>query len=798
MWNKIASFILRNRITLMIALAIITIFMAYKATTIQMDYHYANMLSEKDSVYIQNQKFKQIFGEEANGIVIGVVDKDFFNVTHFEKIQSLCNNLKKINYVSKVLSIPQAINVRQKTIGDSINGNKREFEIYNIFSQDSIITDQNTLDSLSKLFLSLPFYKGLLYNDTSNVYLIHVTLANEIINSKERIPVVNEIEKNIAKFSKDNNIETYVSGHPFIRTKMMDLIKGELVIFIILAVVICAIILYIFFRSFKVILIAMLIVIVGVICAMGVMGILGFKITILTGMVPPLLIIIGIPNTIYLLNKYHQETKLHGNKVKALQRVITRIGNAVFLSNLTTAVGFSTFILTSSSLLVHFGIIASIGILFVFISAIILVPSIFSFLKPLDDKYTKHLNNKFVHKIIDAITNIVVKHRPKVYIAIGIILVAAVFGILQIKQTGYILDDVPEDSKIFTDLKFLEKNFKGVSPMEIAIKSRDTLKGHDFIEQIEKLSALQLAFTNYPELSRSMSVADAMKFLHQAYCKGNPEKYTLPNDPKTYETIFKRLPNGLNDNLAKSFIDSSKTTTRISMNIADIGTERMRELLPKLSNEIYKQFPIDKYEVLTTGSTIMYFTGTTYLINNLFVSLFLAIIVIGLLILGLQRSFKIVIIALIPNLIPMIVTAMLMGYLNIPIKPSTILVFSIALGISVDGTIHFLTKYRFELFNNNWNISEAVRAALRETGISMVYTYIILFFGFLIFVLSDFGGTMALGFLISMTLLFSMICNLILLPTMLLSLEKITKQMFKYKPKFIDDNDIQNNNIDIN
>ncbi|HNQ67043.1 MAG TPA: MMPL family transporter [Bacteroidales bacterium] len=770
MWHKIAGTILRNRITLLIILGVITVFMGYQATFIEMDYHFANLLSKNNSVYKDNLKFKKTFGEEANGIVIGIVDNDLFTVDNFNALQKLCSDLKKIKNVSGVLTVSQAVNIKQVTVEDEFGVKKRQFETYSIFPEK--VNSQQQLDSLKSVFFSLPFYENLLYSKNAEVFLMSVNINKEILDSKERIPVVDEIERVVREYSENQNVEVYISGLPFIRTKMMFLVREEVKIFVLLAIIICIIFLYIFFRSFKVIGVAMVVVGVSVLWAVGLMGLCGFKITVLSSMIPPLLIVIGIPNTIFLLNKYHYETVSHGNKILALQRVISKVGNAVFLSNLTTAVGFATFMITSSSILTQFGIIASCGIMFTFITAMIIIPSIFSFLQPPSNKYTKHLQSKLMIKLVDFISNIVINHRPKVFITITVIVVVSAFGVTLIKKSGYLLDDVPEDDPVSVDLKFLEKKFNGVSPIEIAIEAKDSIKGLDMICQIQKIDSLQEKLKAYPELSRSMSVADAIKFLYQSYSKGKIENYKLPPDPKTYEIIFNRLPNGLDQKLAKAFIDSTKTITRISLNIADIGTNQMADLLSKINKDIDDIFPEKDYNTLVTGSTVMYFTGTTYLINNLFISLSLAILVIGLLMLGLQRSPKMVLIAFIPNLIPMLVTAALMGYFGIPIKPSTILVFNIALGISVDGAIHYLTKYRQELSLNGWNMSLAVGKALKETGTSMMYTSFILFFGFLIFTLSAFGGTAALGTLISTTLLVAMLCNLIFLPSLLLAMEK--------------------------
>lgn len=792
MWHKIARIILRNRVFLLGILTLITVFMSWQGNKIEMDYHFANMLSNKDKVYLDNLKFKKIFGEEANGIIIGFVDKDLFKLENFLEFMHFCDRLSKVEHVTGVFTITKAVNIRQVTVTDD-GKNKRVFETYNIFPDK--INSQQDLDSLKEVFFSLPFYRDLLYDKDTNVFLMSVALDKKIIDSKARIPVVLKIEELVNEYSNKRNIETHISGLPYIRTKNMNMVKKEIVIFIILAAIICIAFLYIFFRSFKVIGVTLIVVGFSVLWAIGLMGILGYKITILTGMIPPLLIIIGVPNTIFLLTKYHRETVSHGNKILALQRVISKIGNAVFLSNITTAAGFATFITTKSSILVEFGIISSLGIIFVFFNALIIIPSVFSFLQPPTGKYTKYLQGKFINGIVDFILILITKHRQKIYITIVVLIILSFIGISQIKKTGYLLDDVPHNNKIYIDLKFLEKTFNGVSPLEIAIESKDSLKGLQLVDQIISIDSLQQKLKTYPELSRSMSVADAVKFLYQSYSKGSPQKYKLPEDLKTYETIFKRLPKGLNQNLVKSFVDSTNTITRISLNIADIGTNRMQILLPKIINDINYYFPPEKFNTIITGSTILYFTGTTYLIKNLFISLSLAIIIISLLMYFIQRSFKMVGIALIPNFIPMLVTAGLMGYFGIPIKPSTILVFSIALGISVDGSIHLLTKYRQELATNNWNIGISVKKALKETGTSMMYTIVVLFLGFLIFAASSFGGTKALGILISTTLLVAMICNLVLLPSLLLSLESFLSKKSFPEPAIEIDNEIENEPI---
>ncbi|MCB0436858.1 MAG: MMPL family transporter, partial [Mangrovimonas sp.] len=298
---------------------------------------------------------------------------------------------------------------------------------------------------------------------------------------------------------------------------------------------------------------------------------------------------------------------------------------------------------------------------------------------------------------------------------------------------------------------------------------------------LKKINELEDEIKEVPELSKPISVVDLAKYTKQAYYNGNPKYYQLPTSQEN-SFILSYIKNTSSDvNLLKSFVDSTGQYARITTFMKDIGTGKMERIEENLNHKIQKIFPEDRYEVTMTGKALVFQKGTKYLVKNLMLSLSLAIFLIAMFMAFMFRSIRMIIISIIPNLLPLLITAGMMGFLGIPIKPSTILVFSIAFGISVDDTIHFLAKYRQELLANNWKIRKSVYAALRETGVSMFYTSIVLFFGFSVFTISSFGGTVALGALVSITLLFAMLSNLLLLPSLLLSLERniANKEIFK-------------------
>ncbi len=764
MWLKVSGIILRNKILLLCILAAITLFWGYHARNVEMSYEHASMLPKKDQAYSDYQRFTEVFGEEGNLIIIGIQDSLFFRIDHFKKWEELSNKLSKVEGVEDLLSVSNAYNMEKNT-------EERSFEIVELFPDT--ISSQEVLDQRAEIFKKLPVYKDLLYNPDKNIYLLAITVNKDKMATRERENMIKAIQQIGRTFEQEQNVDLHYSGLPYIRVVNSIKIKKELYFFSVLALAICIIVLFLFFRSFKAVFFPVLIVLTGVVWALGMLAFFGYKITILSGMIPPLLIVIGIPNSIYMLNKFHYEYVSHGNKVKALQRVISKIGNATFLTNLTTASGFATFIIVKSEILRQFGIVASLNIMGLFFLSLLLIPIIFSFIDPPSTKHVSHLNNRFVSGIIRRLIHITRHHRKKVYIVAVFILGVGIYGITLIKSSGYMVDDIPHDDPVYKDLKFFEANFEGLMPLEIMIDTKRP-GGVMQLATFKKLDQMEQRLAEYPELSSPLSLLNLLKFSKQAFYNGNERYYSIPNNREINFIMQYAGSNEADAGLLHSFIDSAQQVTRISIRMKDVGTVRMEELYTSFNADIDSVFTSDNYDVTVTGSSITFFKGTQYLLRSLFTSLGLAILLISVFMAFMFSSWRMVIMSLVPNIFPLVFTAAIMGFTGIPIKASTILVFSIAFGISVDNTIHFLAKYRQELKVNGWNIRLAVVMALKETGVSMFYTSVVLFFGFGIFALSGFGGTQALGILVSLTLLVAVTSNLILLPSLLTSLDRLT------------------------
>ena len=775
-WETLANLILRNRILILIAIFMATLFFASKWQYMRFTFTEANLLPDTHSENIEYEAFINKFGEEGNLIVIAIKNRDFFSEKIFYEWKRLNEKINSFSEIDFILSVN---NVKELVKDEK----EKKFILQNALGDGNINTI-NLETFKQKLLIDLPFYYNIIYSSDGKSIRTAIYMDKNIVNTVQRKDFIFQTFIPLIKsFEEETGLDVRVSGMPYIRTLNAQNIVDEIGVFVISAMLLTTFIFFLFFRSYRATFISMFVVIIGVMWAFGVLGWLGYEITILTALIPPLIIVIGIPNCIFLINKYQQEVAKHGNKVKSLRQVIMKIGNATLMTNLTTASGFATFILTDSKILKEFGTVASINIIAIFLLSILIIPIVYSFMSLPSKKHLKHLNNSFINKFIKWMEDKVRYKRINVFIISIISLIFGVTGIYQINISGSIIEDMPKKSDFFKDILFFDEEFNGIVPIEIIIDTKRK-GGTNRLATLKRIDKLEAYINEVPELSSPISTVNGIKFIKQAYYNGNPNYFKLPTAQEN-SFILQYLKNvDESKSLMKNYVDSTAQFTRVTTFMKDIKTERIEEIEIDLLKEINKIFPSNNYNVKLTGKALLYLKGTHYLIRNLIISLSLAILLIALFMAYMFRSFKMILISLIPNLLPLIITAGVMGFTGIPLKPSTILVFSIAFGISVDDTIHFLAKYRQELLANNWKIKPAVYSSLGETAISMFYTSIVLFFGFAVFMSSNFGGTVALGGLVSVTLLFAMLANLILLPSLLISLEdSISNEKVLKEPK---------------
>lgn len=777
MWYKTGKFILQQRLWLLILLLGATAFMGWEASKVQLSYDFTRALPTDNAKYREYQAFLKKFGGDGNTMVVGIETDKLFTVSLFNELGQLHQQLKKVPGVTEILSIPEVVNLKN----DSINHRLVPVRIFNY-----PYTSQQALDSDRVVFENLPFYRHLLYNfsisksQNSKIppgYLMGVSVNKDTINSKSRTRLINDIMQEVDGFAKKANMPVYVSGLPFIRTTIGNRIKAEMNWFLLGSLLLSVITLFLFFRSVSATFMSLLVVGMGVVWSLGTIVLLGYKITLLTAIIPPLVVVIGIPNCIYFLNKYHTAYRELNDKEKALITMVGRMGIVTLFCNIAAAIGFAVFALTHSDLLKEFGAVAGINIMALFLISLVFIPSVLSYLPPPKDKHTRYLDNPFLEKILLRVEKWAFHHARWVYGISAVVTVFAVVGLFRIKSEGFIVDDLPRNDKVYTDLKWFEKNFGGVMPLEIVVdtkKKNGLMRSTKPIAKIDELSAYIAA---NPATARPLSFVEGLKFAKQAYFDGDSLSYAIPYEADlAFMSPYLRArpdssgaPKTSFSRLMSNFMDSAKQTARISVNMKDVGSAKLPLLLNDFQKKADEIFDTASYHVTFTGSSISFLEGSSFIIKGLKESIFWAFLLITLCMLYLFRSFRILVCSLIPNLIPLIVTAGVMGWAGIALKPSTVLVFSVALGIAIDVTIRFLINYKQELPHFNGQVSQTLVQTIRHTGISIIYTSLVLIAGFIIFCWSDFGGTKALGWLTSLTLVVGTLTNLVLLPVLILS-----------------------------
>ena len=770
---KISDIILKGRFLILVLFIGIVTLMIQFTKDVKLSYEVAKILPSDDQTYIDYEKFRSEFGESMNTIAIAVKDARFFEKPNLDAWHRLGDNIKSIEGIDRVINITTLPILRTDSVRKNFNSD--------VWYRPDMTPPE--LSSAVDVLHNQDIYKEMFYNEDANSGIMLVDINIDILSSPRRTDVIDKILEKGEEYSTTlNNIDVKYSGLPYIRTIESIKIKDEISLFIIYTILITSLILLLFFRSFKATFISVIVVLIGVVFSFGLMGMLNYDINLLTALVPPVIIVIGIPNCIYLINKYHAEFKKHKNKDKSLHLMISKIGNITLLTNLTTASGFAAFTLTKSETLQEFGLVAAISIIFIFIISLLLIPIWFSFFPKPKLRHTRHLDKKWVRYVVEMFSNWIKNKRNVIYVFSSILTIIGFFGLSMVQTTGNVTDDLPRTGDVYKDFQFFENNFGGVMPLEIIIdtKKKGGIMDPNFMQNVQKL---QEELSNYDEFSKPVSYIEFVKYACQAYqAKGKPveaDKYRII--PLYLDDIEKLIDsNNQINSLDIKLTDEINSKSRISLRMNDLATPEMDTILSELRPKIDSIFNPEEFDVVITGSSRVFLEGTKYLVGNLAYSLLLVILLISIFMAWMFRSSRMVIVSLIPNLIPLLLTAAIMGYFSIPIKPSTILVFSIAFGISVDDTIHFLAKYRQELVASNWNIKKSVFNALKETGVSMIYTSVVLFFGFFVFVASDFGGTQVLGLLVSITLFFAMLSNLLLLPALLLTLEQlITTKSFK-------------------
>ncbi|MFN5188954.1 MAG: efflux RND transporter permease subunit [Chitinophagia bacterium] len=773
MWYRLGQNILKYKKTYLFFILLSTVVMGYFAAQIKLSYEYTKAIPSDNPKFIVYNEFVKKYGVDGTTVVVGFETDHFYSKDFFNQVDALHKTIKQNSAVAEVMSIPTAYTITKDSIDTKFNAAK----IFNApYTSDSLLLADQTV------FENLPFYQNLLYNPDSNSYIMAISFIADSINSVSRTKIIGSIQDELDRFSQSAKTEVHISGLPFIRTIMADRIKKEMLWFLIGSLILSAITLLVFFRSVSATIMSLAVVLMGVIWSLGTMVLLGQKITLLTALIPPLIVVIGIPNCIYFLNKYHTSYKETNDKEKALVQMVGRMGVVTLFCNITAAIGFFVFALTKSPLLKEFGWVSGLNIMILFFISLFFIPPVLSYLPAPKSKHVRYLDNQYLERILIKIERWAFAHTKWVFGITILAIFVSLLGVLQIKKEAFIVDDLPKQDKLYTDLKWFEQHAGGVMPLEILVdtkKSNGLIRSIKPLEQIDEFNTFLL---EQPELGKPLGLLEGIKFAKQAFYDGDSLSYTVPTGtemafigPYFASAAPKEgvKPTGNNPaQLLSKFIDSAKRQTRISVNMKDIGSAQLPGLLQKIDSASVAIFDTAKYNVVITGSSVTFLEGSNFIVKGLGESIFWAFLLIAICMIFLFRSFPILICSLIPNIVPLFITAGIMGWTGVSLKPSTVLVFSVALGIAIDVTIRFLVNYKQELPHLNYQVHTTLVQTIKQTGISIIYTSLVLVAGFIIFCFSDFGGTKALGWLTSITLVVSTLTNLVLLPALIKSFIK--------------------------
>ncbi len=763
-WLQLGKNIVKHKVAALTFLALSTIVMGYFAIQVKLSYEFTKAIPEDNPKFVIYQDFVKKFGVDGTTMVVGFQTDSFFTAGLFNQVADLQKDIKTIPGVTEVLSVPNAYTI----VKDSAASKFLPHKIFNApYTSDSaLVADRAVLESL-------PFYKNLMYNPSSNAYIMAISFLPDSINSGARSAIIKNLQSKLDGFAAKTKLAVHISGLPYIRTILADRIKKEMLWFLIGSLLLSAITLFLFFRSISATLLSLSVVVMGVIWSFGTMVLLGQKITLLTALIPPLIVVIGIPNCIYFLNKYHTSYKATNHKQEAIEQMVGRMGIVTLFCNITAAIGFFVFAFTKSPLLKEFGWVSGLNIMALFLISLLFIPPVLTYLPPPTAKHVKYLDNKFLERVLIKIERWTFQHTKWVFAITSILVVVSIMGLMRIKKEAFIVDDLPKKDTLYTDLKWFEKEAGGVMPLEILI---DTKKKNGLVRSIKPLEAideLHQYLEQQPELGKPLGLLEGMKFAKQAFYDGDSNAYTVPTGTEmTFMAPYLKTDSQKTNTatatsptqLLSKFIDSSKRETRVSVNMKDIGSAQLPLFLQRLDSATNAIFDTSKYKVEITGSSVTFLEGSNFIVRGLGESIFWAFLLIAICMIFLFRSFPILMCSLVPNIVPLLLTAGLMGWLGISLKPSTVLVFSVALGIAIDVTIRFLVNYKQELPRLNNNVHTTLIQTIKHTGISIIYTSLVLVAGFVIFCFSDFGGTKALGWLTSLTLVVSTFTNLILLP----------------------------------
>lgn len=558
--------------------------------------------------------------------------------------------------------------------------------------------------------------------------------------------------------------ESHFLGRPFFTDELVRMQQKEIVMSTIISGFLVALILVLIFRKPIGVFIALGSIGMGLTLFMGMMGLLDREFNAMAALYPVIMLIVGTSDVIHIMSKYVDELGKGKEKQDAMIVTIKQIGLATLYTSLTTAIGFATLYTSNVRPIKEFGLNAAMGVLIAYFTVIFMTTCsliLFSKEQIIKEKKGSDRWDVFLTKWYD----LTLTYDKRIVMASIVFFILCLYGMSKVTTNYRIESNLPIKAKITDDFKYFEESFSGFRPLEFAITVKDSSKTADSYEVLKEVSKLEDKLREDKNLNSVISITSMYKSIERMN-RGNTLKgYVFPENKRDFLKA-KRMVNRLASDESTILVSKDRRKTRISTRLADIGADSIKSEGIKIDNWIATNLDTSLLYIKRTGTGLVIDKNAEFIRKDLLNGLCLALIMVSLLMALLFRKMRMLIIALIPNLLPVMFAAALLGYLGIELEAGVSIVFAVVFGIAVDDTIHFLSKYKLTREQGK-EVEDAIRITFMETGKAITFTTIILFFGFLVMFFSNHPPSVVVGMLISVTLIGAWICDLFLLPVIM-------------------------------
>ena len=742
---------------ILLLLGLLTVFALFQIPKLEFNYDFEKFFPEGDEDLKFFIEYREKFSPDTDFLLVGIESENsIFNHKFLSEIDRLTDSLE---------TIPFTIGVSSPTrLKSLIIGPFGPIEVPYIH-----LDKPNLIQTDSTRIYNSPDLIGSFFSSDAKAVSI-------LLNTKQKITKVESdvLAKSLLKKLKKfdfYNIRTAgrMTGQLYYITKM----QSELALFISISLIILIVFLWISFRSFWGIWVPIAVVMLTGLMLLAIMSLTKKPIDVLTAILPTIIFVVGISDIVHIISRYLEELRNGLTKKDALKITFKEIGLATFLTSFTTAVGFLTLLTVSIGPIQEFGIYTSIGVFLAFFLAFTLLPAILMLNKKPDIANNENRNLFWYPKMHKAF-RFTLKNQKPILIGSAILILVSLIGISKIKVDNFLLEDLSDNDSHKKDFVFFEEKFAGVRPFEMFVTPKDTTTNFLEFDNIKELEKVNQYLLNEYKAGFLISIVNFVKNANQAFNGGKPEFYAIPSSVKEFNKLKPILKRMQKSKQLEAFIANNAKEMRFTGKMEDFGGKTVKEYNRKLFEFIEKEELDDKFNFKLTGTALLIDKNNETLASDMMMGLLIAFLVIGFIMGFLYKSIDIVVIALIPNILPLLLIGGVMGFSGIDLKVSTSIIFTIAFGIAVDDTIHFMSKLKLEL-NKGKSLLYALKRTYISTGKAIVVTSIILCSGFISLVFSTFASTFYVGVLVSFTLLFAVLADLLLLPVLLVKFYKPRK-----------------------